>query len=659
MGYYGFGNLGDEMLLKVMRSFLAPHRVIAFPAAFVPNEDALDRLNSFHYLVLGGGGLFNRTPTPPFDTFDQWAAHLKTPISVLGLGVERLDPQFLPAIHHFVQRTDYFVVRDVESQRLIGHPKVRVAPDLTFYQPLPRAWSHSEATHILCGVNLRPLHRGVEAWIEAISDLSCRLRALPFSLVPSYDDREPLAQLVGSWPAQVSPAMYQDLDIVIGTAFHAVVLAIQAGVPVIAINYHPKVRRLMEEVGLGEFVLEWDEPERLRPCFEEALAQREAIRERMFAYTDRAQATLASLLAEVRSTIEARASAGSGYEILTGTVPRVTVLLLCRGASQEEIARTAASIRGQTYPLVETVLVDCPGDAQMTAVISNGQAAARPTSFVSSDQNGKNVLDEVGDYVTWVTAGAWFAEDALALLVKKLETRPQADLVYSDYFVTHDGNIERTVSLRPSAHVRDFRWGPSFLTRRRLAGTLWQVSTQGVARDFPAADAIVHLSQPLLYVPATSGEHNMYLAAIAFGRGRKVAAQELLAQAIEADPDFRQHAQLFEQAFQMFLEAGHNPLVTTDPVMYLADVCTGLPTATRTQRDFARRFVGRASLELAYMDRQQGRWGQTRNSLLRAFWYQPDLLSNRGAVWVLLETVLGRATVESLRTLHNQWRKRL
>lgn len=655
MGYYGFGNLGDEMLLKAIHSFLAPHRAIAFPAAFSPTEDALMRLNSFDYLILGGGGLFNRAPAPPFDTFDQWASQLKSPISVLGLGVEQLDSQFAPAIHCLVERTDFFIVRDAESKRLIGHPKVRVAPDLTFYEPLPRGNSRTDAAASRCGVNLRPLHRGVEAWIEAISALPCHKQALPFSLVPTYDDREPLAQLIGTWPEQVALDSYEQLDVVIGTAFHTIVFAIQAGIPAVAINYHPKVRRLMEEMGLAEFVLEWDEPQRLSLCFEKALTERDTIRERMAAYTYQAQILLASVLSEVRSTIETHSSSAPTQRIPASTYPQVTVFVLCQNGSQIEIGQTVSSCCNQTYPHIELVLVDCPAGLEVRELQLIGQNPTPRITCLHEKLSTERLLAMAGDYTTWVVAGSWFAEDALALMAETLAKQPDSNWAYSNYFITHNGNIDRKVTVRPLTQTGLLPFSSSFLARREVAAKLWEMYQLGKASPDQASiiKHAVHLSQPLFFKPATVSERNIYLAAIAYGRKQTERAQKYLSQAIQSEPELTRHAATFENAFHAFLDAGFNRLVTADPCTYLSEICAALPTTTQAQRNFARKFIGRASLELAFMYHAQGSLNQTRSSLLRAFWHNPALLANRGALWLWGESLVGRKTIEVVRQLRS------
>lgn len=657
MGYYGFGNLGDEMLLDALRRFLAPHRVIAFPTAFNPTADALDRLNSYDYLILGGGGLFNRTPAAPFDTFHRWASQLRTPISVLGLGVEKLDDRYLPAVHGLVEQADFFVVRDVESQKLIRHPKVQVAPDLTFYQPLPLARFSEEGQEPLCGVNLRPLHQGVDAWVDAIRLLPCRKLALPFSLVPTYDDREPISQIVSPCFSQASAADYEHLDLVIGAAFHSIVLAIQAGVPAIAINYHPKVRRLMEEIGLADYVLEWEESQKLRPCFERALAERELIRGRMLAYRNHAQLALTSTLREVRSVMEMRISACKTNRHSVGAQRRVTVFVLCQGASEKDVALTLASCWKQTYQRLKVVLVNCP---KAFYTVQNAPDDSKTLSHITTAGavSWNDLSGHCAEYVTWVTAGCWYADDAVALLVQALDRQPAASVAFSDYYITSNGIIDRKIKLSAVPPGNILPIGSCFLVRREFSESLWRADRSGTYDFLPDAaipEPTIHLDQPLFYRPATESERQITLAAIAYGRGNLERGRDSLKMALTLNPGLTANALVFEQSFQAFLEAGASRLVASDPISYLESVCINLPTATRSERVFSQRFVGRAYLELAYMYWVGGWRKQTRNSLLKAFWNDWQLLSNRGALRLLAETILGRLVVDKVRSIRLRW----
>lgn len=656
LGYYGFGNLGDEMLLKTIRDFLAPHRVIAIPTAFRPSRYAMDRLNSFDYLILGGGGLFNRNPAPPFDTFDKWASQLQSPLSVLGLGVEHLDAKYIPAVHNLVDQADFFIVRDNESQRLIDHPKVQVAPDLTFFQPLSRSRIPKDSTEVTCGINLRPVNQAMEAWIEAVSELPYHLHALPFSLVPTYDDREPLAQLLGVWPEQTKGQDYEQLSVVIGTAFHVIALAIQAGIPAIAINYHAKVRRLMEEVGLAEFVLELDEAPRLKLCVTKALGEREAVRERMLSYTNSARKALKLLLPQIRSHIELATNAFQRRSPPVGTYSLVKVLVRCENTDIGQIGRTVSSCLAQTYPCVETVLVDCPNDIDLRIALqrTRGDFDDRITS-VGGDQADEIFLPGADEYVTWVDAGAWFAEDALALLVKSLENEPCADLAHSNYFITHKGNICRKVRLHSSGTPKTRILGPSFLVNSRSATELWHNHKWKASQSVPRTESAVFLDQALFYSPANSSELSILYAAIAFGRGRTSTGQALIGQAICEEPSLSWYSPAFEEAFQVFLETGFARWINASPFSYLVEVCANLPVTTNGQRAFSRHFAGRAYLELAYMYIDHDNNGRACSSLLRALRHDPGLLTNRGNLWLLGDIVLGRSAVNHLHRRVRRW----
>jgi colanic acid/amylovoran biosynthesis protein len=57
-----------------------------------------------------------------------------------------------------------------------------------------------------------------------------------------------------SYSPFVVKALYESLDLLVGTRFHSVIFALTACVPAIAIEYEHKTGGIMAELGLGEWV---------------------------------------------------------------------------------------------------------------------------------------------------------------------------------------------------------------------------------------------------------------------------------------------------------------------------------------------------------------------------------------------------------------------
>ena len=72
-----------------------------------------------------------------------------------------------------------------------------------------------------------------------------------------------------------------DMDVVVATRYHGVLLSLALHKPVLAIAYHKKTRDLMQWLGLGDYVVEGDtfEPEELSERFARLEADIPAIRE--------------------------------------------------------------------------------------------------------------------------------------------------------------------------------------------------------------------------------------------------------------------------------------------------------------------------------------------------------------------------------------------
>ena len=244
IGWWNYDNQGDLAMLAALRQGLAPHQVVPIDIGFPANEDTIYRLNRLDYVILGGGTLIPGRPDAPFDTFDQWADQLKCPLGAIGLGVDPVEEQYWPAVDALLDRAQFFFVRDRASHTLLrGHPHVQVAPDLTFAYPLPACEDRrrDSGTAPVCGVNLRRAPGlDPEPWLETMAQLPLSVPGIPLSSFHVWTERSLLQQLDPDCPERFDPALYRQIDFMIGTAFHSILFAVQAAVPVIAIDYAPK-----------------------------------------------------------------------------------------------------------------------------------------------------------------------------------------------------------------------------------------------------------------------------------------------------------------------------------------------------------------------------------------------------------------------------------
>ena len=637
LGYYGFGNWGDEVILDNVREFLSPHQVVPIPLGLAHSADTVSRLNAFDFIILGGGGLYKNEPPSPFGEFDRWGDRLTAPIGILGLGVSRLSPQFVAATHKLVDQAQFFIVRDQESQRLIDHPKVQVAPDLTFYRPLAPGRQRINNGEIYSGVNLRPAQPGAERWVEAVGKLDGLKSAMPFSLHPTLGDREALLALDPDCPDYFSAEFFNKIDVLIGTAFHSIVFAIQTGTPVIAINYDPKVERLMQELSLTRFLLNWDEWGRLGDCYQALLECRSAVRELMLSYTASARRQLEQALRHPRQLVEqfskpAPPTAGRPS-------PKVTIILQAMETSDKEVRRSLSSCLQQSYRHIELIVTVNQRQRAQFAKLLKQLGCPNSVQLLALDQNAADWLPAsleaaTGDYVTWLTAGAWFAEDAMALMVAALEENQSTPAVQSDYYLSNEGVIERKVALdRPFAPGKAGILGPALLVRHREAARLWPRIEDGRMRLVGGNQPVLYLSNPLFFKPSTASESNLYRGLMAYGRGNLSEGERLLARVGEADHAGAPGQQRYDLV-ELIANTARNASVTPTPEAFVELVFGKLPPASDLHR-LKRPVLAYIAMRRFFDQHHNTPPGQLLRMVLRAILLDISWLRNRG-VWAIL-----------------------
>ncbi len=480
IGWWNYDNQGDLAMLDALRQGLAPHHVVPLDVGFPAHADTLHRLNRFDYVLLGGGTLISRKPAPPFDTFDSWAAGLEVPLGVVGLGVDPILESYLPAVKALIDRARFFVVRDHVSWELLGRTEVQVAPDLTFVYPLPlnREVTGAREGHPLCGVNLRESPRlDPRPWLEVIRGLPVALRAIPLSSFESFDETALLRRLDPGGARAYSPALYEGLDLMIGTAFHSVLFAVQAGVPVIAIAYAPKVRNFMEGVGLGPYVLSTEESERLPDLVDEVLARRSSLAQEVRRIREELHREARAHFRVLRSEVEGR----DRNHVRTG--PPVTIMVLSCGNPELDDA-TLASCLSQTYENRELLFLPRGQGVPLPSLATGQQVRVMRDPLGEESRLEQALRGARGAYLSWVEGGDWLAEDAVDCLVHRMEQDPGLDMLYADYWLLSERRVPVGVHHVPDAdklYRRDVV-GPCFLVRQRVVD-----AAGGLPADSPLA----------------------------------------------------------------------------------------------------------------------------------------------------------------------------
>ena len=561
IGWWDHDNQGDLAMLSALRQGLAPHHVVPIATGFPAHPDTVYRLNRLDYVILGGGTLIPGKPTAPFDTFDRWADQLECPLGIAGLGVDPFPERHWPAVEALLDRSEFFFVRDRASHILLeDHPKVQVAPDLTFACPLPpRENRPGDGAKVpVCGVNLRRwANSDPQPWLDALQHLPVQLKGIALSSFEVFDEAELLRQLDPDSTQGFDAALYHQLDLLIGTAFHSILFAVQAAVPVIAIGYAPKVQNFMEELGLAQYLLAPDEAHKLPELVADVLANQPAIVDTLRDTRARLHRDAQQNMKSIREQVEQR---GPRHQ---RNGPTVTIVVIGSGNAEAD-QRTLDSCSSQTYENVEV----CFSTGQDRSGLPPTAGASQVTSVAAEPQMGRGArLQQAltlasGEYLTWVDGGDWFADDALDCLADRLEHERPSDAVYADYYAIGESNLPLGYHTVP---------GPEKLYRRDVVGPCFLLRRSWLARvDLPSPD--MPLVAYSLWLQAESSGVLAAFHAPLFYSARQIKSRAFLEQEREARRRWRQTQPAWSRAMWSVIDSDLGERLVVEPLRRLRDV---------------------------------------------------------------------------------------
>ncbi|MEM0951112.1 MAG: polysaccharide pyruvyl transferase CsaB [Cyanobacteria bacterium P01_H01_bin.74] len=302
-GYYGFDNLGDELILRVLLTHLKqrkihcivlsnqPHQTsIHYGVMAIARTDVIEivrALSKANLLISGGGGLFQDVTSMKsplyYGALIHLARFLNVPVCFWGQGVGPLNKKLSQMVFRSsLLNCQSVLVRDEKSAQLTEtlsglSPQVSADPVwlLNLTPLLSKQTSHSTKTlknndpskNFKLGVSLRPWDTLTDSALAGLSKTvqylteshTVELVLLPFQpqdmgVLEQFQNRYqsccPADSIRLVPPAEVLSTI-TTCDGLIGMRFHSVVLALLLNIPVVGIAYDPKVSTLLESFSLA------------------------------------------------------------------------------------------------------------------------------------------------------------------------------------------------------------------------------------------------------------------------------------------------------------------------------------------------------------------------------------------------------------------------
>lgn len=297
-GYYGFDNLGDEVILAALINNLRQlkqkvHITVLSnnPAATAQNYQvqAIERwplanvkqaLKGCELFITGGGSLLqDRTSIktiPYYLTIMGMARRRGAKTALFACGMGPVNRWWLQkGCQKSLQKADFISVRDEESKQLLIkmglRKEISLIPDPAFtlagqkptlnYDLLRQEGLRKQKPLIL----LAPRNQVGQAadpsfWVEVIKQIKAQ-KEVQFLLWPLHQQEDyQLCQAIAAHSKEdlikkpLTPqnilSCFRGVDLVIGVRYHALLLAAVAGRALLGIAYDPKVKSLLKSLNL-------------------------------------------------------------------------------------------------------------------------------------------------------------------------------------------------------------------------------------------------------------------------------------------------------------------------------------------------------------------------------------------------------------------------
>lgn len=293
-GWYGFENLGDDLLLDTMLQHLQGKITVSMNKSYaLQNVNEVSRgykelvLGAFSHdvVIIGPGGLF------PFDNKPKvFLYYLITRLWILmgreviffGIGIsEKMGDLSAVLWRRMAKTADLFITRSenvLKRLKLIKSEKIHAMADCVFASEVANETEYPEENRVAISVanlqnnNQKAFDDTVEKWSEVVKKLINKGFSVDLiAFTKGADDKmidAILSKLKNCVWGGVQPVYYSQATNAVSSwnrykfaicmRFHSLVLSILNDVPAIPIAYGHKTFSLAEKCGLNDYLLVWN-----------------------------------------------------------------------------------------------------------------------------------------------------------------------------------------------------------------------------------------------------------------------------------------------------------------------------------------------------------------------------------------------------------------
>jgi len=314
-GYYGFNNTGDEAILKSMvRAFkekipqvkitVLSHNPLQTSQTY--KVRAINRLHlikiirclrNVNLFISGGGGLLQDSTGKGWSILYYLGLILitkivKVPVMIYAQGIGPINKKINKLLIKWIlNKVNLITVRDTHSKKILNNlgvsgPSIYVNSDPVFLlkrkninhiidnYPCVQKLINPD-NRLLIGVSIREYKSNgsdsksifAQAADYLIENYQAKIIFLPFQFDEDVHISEEILSLMKNQAdvlkVKLEPeellSLLTRLSLVVGVRLHSIIFSSMANIPFIALNYDPKVKYFVEDLGLSELLLEIDE----------------------------------------------------------------------------------------------------------------------------------------------------------------------------------------------------------------------------------------------------------------------------------------------------------------------------------------------------------------------------------------------------------------